>query len=346
MTSSGQIQTELSDRYWHEYFQGFLDSLRKLDGVADFERDDRFFGHPDDRHIQYKVRIGDGGETHLFSRDGHRAYEFPIEFDKKETGYGIYYGCRAFVCEGDLREEVDILNREWAALRGEVCEVLDNTFPGKSFAKRFRLTNNTYDNTFWPFWITLDPGEDIVGVAARATRIIARIYRRYLLKTSTYHRQRFVSWTGCPTRSCFTKDWYDATVSEIRLRYGEESAVFYRNFIDALDEFRIITRDDRYEYAWRFNNMSGKLKGRSGIAGLTNRDIVALIGKFCRNAGLEQNKGGIPWVCFEGIFLRPSGTPFAGMKNKYWDSGEDGESADKANALLEILNGNKRRPIF
>ena len=61
LTREEQIEIELSDKFYHDYFHSFLSQLQLLDDVNDFEHDDRFFGNEDGKHIQYKYKVGDNG---------------------------------------------------------------------------------------------------------------------------------------------------------------------------------------------------------------------------------------------------------------------------------------------
>lgn len=311
ITIEKDIENELSELYYKQYYQNFIDQMELLDNADRFERDDRFFGHFDDQHIQYKVKIGDMGETFLYSKDMHRAYEFLIEFDKKDTGYGIYYGCRAFVCGGNLKDEVMILSQEWETIRGEVCEILNNTFPTKDFSKRFRPTNNTNNNTFWPFWITLDPDEDIIEVAARATRLIAWVYKRYLQMAPKYYTPVVIpSDTSICTVTAFTNAARDTVYRGIRKEFGKEAESGYKKFIHLArkQENGIIQKDGRYEFAYRFVRFT--LEG-----------IAATIYLICKEYGMirtrEDGHESIPWEYFDQIFLAPDGDPLSSIRKSY-----------------------------
>lgn len=306
-----EITTELSNLYFNQYYQNYIDQMESLDNADGFERDDRFFGHFDDQHIQYKVKIGDKGETFLYSKDKHRAYEFLIEFDKEDTGYGIYYGCRAFVCEGDLRNEVMLISREWDSLRGEVCEILNNTFPTKDFARRFRPTNNTSNKTYWPFWITLDPDEDIIEVAARATKLIAWVYKRYLPMNPKYYTPVAIpSDADRITETAFTAAAREEVYRDIRKEFGKKAESGYKKFIHLAKkpENGIILKDGRYEYAYRFVRFT--LEG-----------IAATIYLICKEYGMirtrEDGHESIPWEYFDKIFLAADGDPLTSIRKSY-----------------------------
>lgn len=76
-------------------------------------------------------------------------YEFLIEYDIFETDVEIYYGVKAV---SDYWESTDefksIVLSHWNTVRSL------NKYP--SLAKKFKITNNGNNGTFWPFWIRLN----------------------------------------------------------------------------------------------------------------------------------------------------------------------------------------------
>lgn len=52
-----------------------------------------FHGIGAPNHLMYKIDT-------LYSQDGHRAFEFLIEYDVYEPSVGIYYGCKGLTLEG------------------------------------------------------------------------------------------------------------------------------------------------------------------------------------------------------------------------------------------------------
>lgn len=318
-----QMEERLSDKLYHDYYHAFIDELSKMDSVKEFERDDRFFGHDDDLHIQYKYRFK-GGKTFLMSKDGHRAYEFLIEFDKKNTSYGIYYGCRTYICEGyNQEEENQLVVEEWNALRGEVCEILNNTFPNKDFSKRFRPTNNAENRTFWPFWITLGPEEDIVMVAARATALIASVYERYLsMNPKYYHPTPLLSKRSLAEETAFSNDRYQEILSTIRKNLGREKEDAYKRFIRALWEQDYITPSKKYEKAWRLRGSGETKQEEMLITGL-----ASVISAFCKKYQILKDNGKgkdrtIPWEYFDTVFLTKNEEPITNLRQSYSNTKE------------------------
>lgn len=152
----------------------YINKIHGLKAVADFERDDSFLGNLSDHHIMYKL------SPRLITKDKTKAYEFLIEYDINSPATGIYYGCRALTLSGNHLSNLSIFDKEWDNLKDEVAEILSNTFPGKLFKYRFKMTDNGNNNTYWPFWITLYEEENVDEVATRAIRIIKTIYKQKL----------------------------------------------------------------------------------------------------------------------------------------------------------------------
>ena len=167
---------EVNEAYWCELTkkasEKYKKTMRRMDSCEDFVRDDSFHGHEAPNHMMYKL------ET-LYSKDGHRAYEFLVEYDKWEPTVGIYYGCKGLILDGDTDEEKTRFDSEWKEIKEELTFILNNVFTTIDFTPRFKPTNNLNNATYWPFWVTLNENEDIIKVAARATRIIREVYKRY-----------------------------------------------------------------------------------------------------------------------------------------------------------------------
>lgn len=169
-----------------------------------WRRDDSFLGIPAANEIEYKLGYP------LISLDGTRAYEFLIEFSVNDPNLGIYYGVKGLTLKGDHYDQIDAFVKDfWGmdmddlikhgvnksderpqktkrnknpknkveTVRDLIAKYLNATFPGKDFSQRFMFTDNACDRTFWPFWIAVEPEEDIVRETARAVSIIRRIYK-------------------------------------------------------------------------------------------------------------------------------------------------------------------------
>lgn len=325
--------SDISNKYYRAYYQSFLDELGKLDIVGEkttgFRREDQLIGieGPDEKHIQYKFVINNG-ETFIQDKGKKFYYEFLIEFDREQPEYSIYYGCRVLVKEGDLQEGIDIIADEWETLRGEVCRALNNTFEEKDFSSRFRITNNADNRFFWPFWITLDPGEDIVDVAVRATKIIASVYKHYLEMDSRFYHP--VEYTPHETQlaTAFTKDRYNQNLERIKKCGGDKPAL-YKKFFKGLKNYYarpLIERDKTYEYAWKPISLSNEL-------------LSSIIARFCVENGITSNttskdpqaKITVPWEYFYSIILSKDGNKLTSIrKSKYNSEGRVTKNNEKA----------------
>ena len=126
--------TEVNEKYWRKLTEAASKSLQKkmhlLDDVDGFTRDDSFLGNKASNHMMYKLES-------LFSKDGHREYEFLVEYDIWEPTVGIYYGCKGLIHEGEVDKEIAKFDDEWNEIVNEVLYVLNNTFPEKGLYASF-----------------------------------------------------------------------------------------------------------------------------------------------------------------------------------------------------------------
>lgn len=104
----------------------------------------------------------------LLSADGHRSYEFLIEYDIYNPSQGIYFGCKSTTLPNyDHKSETANALSDWQLARPFVTLRLNNVFVVKDFTYRYKDTDNDADLTFWPFWISLYEDESPVDVAVR-----------------------------------------------------------------------------------------------------------------------------------------------------------------------------------
>lgn len=104
----------------------------------------------------------------LLSADGHRRYEFLIEYDIYNPSQGIYFGCKSTTLPNyDHKSETANALSDWQLARPFVTLRLNNVFVVKDFTYRYKDTDNDADLTFWPFWISLYEDESPVDVAVR-----------------------------------------------------------------------------------------------------------------------------------------------------------------------------------
>jgi len=324
-----RFETEVMKRLFGEYVQKYVDRIHLMDKEESFVHDDSFHGVKSHNHIMYKLKVGQDGGTSLPSKDGNRGYEFLVEFDKDDPEYGIYYGCRGLIYGGDQQEQIDIFLSEWENnIKPEVCAVLNNTFIDMDFTNRFQATNNASNKTFWPFWIALGEGEDVVKIAALATKLIANIYRRYLSGKELCTAPLEKKVTEVQTR--YTNDEYRKVLKLIEKERGVKAMEQYIAFINAAVKKKILVRDDRYEKCWKF-------------VGLKNIVVGQLINMLCDEIDLKKdiysdsNKDRIPWKYFTPVFLSSSDEPFDSLR-KSVSLSKDAWTEDHKKTARSILS--------
>lgn len=300
-----ELEERLHETIYRKYIKTFTDQLDRMEAVADFVRDDSYHGIESGHHRAYKLLCGPKRETYLESPDRLRRYEFMIEFDFEDASYGIYYGCRGLIMGGDQEEQIHIFDKEWQNLKHEVCQVLNNTFPELDFTGRFQLTNNANNRTYWPFWISLYAGEDIIDVAARATRLMARVYNHFQ-STNEAPLQETNKKETVREIPNFTEEKYQCIIQEIKRKArnntkgnGEDQVKAFEDFFINGEKMGVFEKDDRYEKAWR-------------IRGHKNVEVAVLIKQYCEVNGLKTN--GIPWGYFENLILSEKGSMLDDLK--------------------------------
>ena len=301
-----------------------IDTLEPLYKETELIRDDTYHGIKSNHHIVFKY-LFKNGSTMLISKDGHRGYEFLIEFDVIRPELGIYYGCRGAVLEGDQEKENHIFFSEWKdKIENELCHVLNNTFIDLDFSNRFRLTDNANNKTFWPFWIVLGDDEDIIEVAARATKLIAKTYKCFL------DGEEFELWED-PTKelnvkTLFTHDAYQSSLSKLEKTRGKNTRRMFERFIAEATKHKIIERDHHYEYCWKFVD-------------LQNVEVAHLYASLAKRIGLQKPKSDkIPWEYLKAIFLSKSGETFESISKSFNISNDNGVGDHVKNANDTLAN--------
>ena len=298
------------------YIKKFLDRMALLDQCSkDFVHDNTYHNIDSGHHIAYKYKVGKDGETILISKDGKRGYEFILEFDKEDFGYGIYYGCRALILDGDQEEQINKLIAEWeeSGLKEMVCTVLNNTFDTIDFTNRFQLTTNANNRTFWPFWISLYEGEDIIEVGARATKLIGEIYKEFIDNNDAFigtdkgncchngpkaikARKKAVT-----IKTSFTNDAYDNILAYIteKTKDGIKNRMAYEQFIKYGLSKGFLIEDRKYEKAYRFRNYCDE--------SITNDEISFIFKEISGKVCPEEQGLNTRWGLFTPVFLSASG---------------------------------------
>ena len=278
-----------------------------------FVLDNSFNGVEAKHHIMYKCKVDESGGTLLMTSDGCIGYEFLVEFDLEDPGYGIYYGCRGHIKDGNQKEGIDRIEQFWATIHNETCVVLNNTFVGKDFSRKFQKTNNVNNKTYWPFWIALGADEDIIEIAARATKIIRNMYKKYINRDCPTVEKREMS-----VEIRYTENAYLTVLDKISKKFGESKAEEYNKFIERLVEKEIVILDDRYEKCWKFREFE-------------NVDVRSFMIMAFKKLGLMDNR--TPWEYFTPIFLSIHDADFDDLRKQFSKESSD----DKAKQAIELL---------
>lgn len=324
------------DKYTAEASLEYKKKMSKLEKDKEYKRDDSFHNHIAYNHIMYKLDT-------LVSEDGNLGYEFLIEYNIKDPTVGIYYGCKGLIYDDNDDIRIKELDEQWTKLKPTVCKILNNTFPDKDFTFRFKPTDNANDHTYWPFWITLNEDEDIIEVAARATKLIRNIFK-YELNLKDKVSNVDIQGKILKTVTAFTNDAYDAAILKLKkiaiqsnkINNADKLVESFNKFINGLDNSKRIYRDYRYEYAW---GITGELE--------TNKDFAFLVAAFFdfvrSERYIETTRNEIYWGCFTSIILSKNGDYFGdNLAKTYNNSNSDSDFEELKEKykklLLEILS--------
>jgi len=302
------FETERLKSLFSTYLHSFIDRMNEMETDSSFVRDDSYHSVHSSHHIMYKLNVDTLGNTMLVSSDGLRGYEFLVEFDKDDPAYGIYYGCRGLIFGGDQGEQIDIFDREWQEnLKYVVCKVLNDTFVDMDFSKRFQMTNNANNKTYWPFWISLGVEEDIIQVAARAMKLIFNIYQMYLsgnlIPETIKTKDKAKSFE---TR--YTENAYNSAIKKYCKK--AESKRIFEKFIRGAVKYHVIEQDFRYEKCYKFVSISNAVLGY-------------MLSQLCVNMGLSKSeKDKIVWSLFIPIFVSHTGESLDSIRKSHHNSRE------------------------
>lgn len=332
-SSNSNIENEqtLLDKLKSEYVSRFVDEMNRLKRVAALVHDNTYHNIESPHHIAYKYKVNKDEKypTRLISDDKCRAYEFLIEFDKKDFAYGIYYGCRGLILDGNQEEQINFMIEEWEKLKPIVITVLNNTFPDIDFTKRFQPTNNASNKTFWPFWISLGIEEDVIDIAARATTLIAKAYIEYLTKDLPI--------VDCSIRkkkpavkTYFTDEAYEAILTKLEKKGLRDR---FEDFIRIAKKKKVIKEAGQYEKCFQFTNLN-MIESIYFIQNISEEIFTSKIKKQSKSG---SSKIQTPWTFFTPVFLSKEGTilEYAKQYSNYSDIRKSTKQEEKANKELK-----------
>lgn len=323
----------------HEFTQFYLDKMKKLEAAEGFVREDI---KDDFYHIIYRYRPKDPNKP-FHSIDG-RDYDFVIEYHRGKPSEGIYYGIKGEVASGNLEEQCEKFRKEWPNIfmmdksdlqeiyveicnkshdesRGkdifwgynfqlELTEILNNTFPWKDYLKCYKPTDNIWKNRYWLFWVTLNDDEDIVKVAARAVKLMAKTFERCMIKEE-YGRlyeapqdKNIADKSAANQITSFTEDSYNRFLEKMG---NDDSGNSYGEMlIEKLIEENYVFEDGRYEKCYRCIKDNRKIKKKLNDIN-KGKEQTQILFPFYKS---EDRR--IPWGDIDRLFLPNSLNPSKG----------------------------------
>lgn len=317
MEDNEQIRS-LTSKLMQKYIGRHIDKIKQLDGCEDFVCDNHVRGERSKSHIMYKLKNADG--TLSLFKEG-RKYEFLVEFDCDDFAYGIYYGCRCtFDPESDIHHQKARCDEEWEHLKGYTITNLNNTFVDIDFSERENPTDNANNATYWPFWFRVGEEENIVEIAALATRIIRNTYHWFfqeenyaiILKDSNTHKAKRGPKRDRTAQTRYTNKEYDKIINRLKhstikksndtKAYCNGAEIYFERLIETLERHNILSRNTIYERCWVINDMD---KCRFA-------DIIAEFSKR-----ISTNTQNISWSLFSPIIMSSNHGVFDDIRKQY-----------------------------
>lgn len=326
--------------------QHFIGEIEELKYNGEYVRDDtydRYHKKVTGNHITYKYKVMPSSKNpmRIISKDGSLAYEFLIEFDKQDFGYGIYFGCRCLILKGDFAVKSAYLKREWEIVKPSVIKVLNDTFQGKEFSERFYAAQENGTIAIWPFWMTLSEGEDIT-VASLAIKLISLTYKCYiktkaLLVESKHNRKSKKN--ERVNEKWFTNESFDLIHNKLNdIKQWEP----FDDFLKLAEKNHVISSVTQYEKCYRFNNLN-KVEVTYFIRSLvgmetTNKDYPYYgpsINMPLLHLETRQREKNEYWSYFSPIFVDKDYKPLGNLKSIIAQSHKKNEEDIKKHVVGE-----------
>ena len=307
----------------HEFTQFYLDKMKQLVKAKGFVRDDI---KGDFYHIIYRYRPDDADKP-FKSIDG-RDYDFIIEYHRGKPSEGIYYGIKGEVKSGDMEEQCEQFRCEWPNIfmkdknelqeiydgsRGtdifwgynfqlELTEILNNTFPWKNYLKCYKPTDNIWEQRYWLFWVTLNDDEDIIDVAARAVKLMAKTFERCIIKKEEYKapedKKNESKKNPQLQKTAFTKEPFGELIEKLNHHLKKLNNHLIdndKNLIEILKDEGLIEKDERYECCFI----------------CTGNNIASFAG-YLKKIIAEKYTTSVPWELVERVILPYTRNPSKG----------------------------------
>ena len=307
----------------HEFTQFYLDKMKQLVKAKGFVRDDI---KGDFYHIIYRYRPDDADKP-FESIDG-RVYDFIIEYHRGKPSEGIYYGVKGEVQEGDLEKQCEQFRREWPNIfmkdknelqevyknssgkdifwgynfQLELTEILNNTFPWKNYLKCYKPTDNIWEQRYWLFWVTLNDDEDIIDVAARAVKLMAKTFERCIIKKEEYKapedKKNESKKNPQLQKTAFTKEPFGELIEKLNHHLKKLNNQLIDNnetLVEILMREGLIKEDERYECCFI----------------CTGNNIASFAG-YLKKIIAEKYTISVPWELVERVILPYTRNPSKG----------------------------------
>ena len=319
-TVSNELVKKCIDRY--------VERIRVLDNHPDYVCDNHVRDKVIDPIIMYKLR-NECGALSLKGRGG-RAYDFLVEFDPYNLAYGIYFGCRCTLnTYSKIATQVEACNEEWQHIRGEVIEALNNTFVDLDFSEREIPTDNVSDRTYWPFWFRLGEEEDVVEVAALATKIIRNVYQWFfakenyerILKNPVVKKTKRGPKKEKETLTRYTGKEYNKVLKQLQDsgQYCPGAVEYFERFLEVLLCENIISRHHLFEKCWIVNKMENRDFAEI-VAAFSHRittKIAAVKEEIIDGKKVLVEHKNVSWGLFSHIMLSSGGGVFDEIRKQY-----------------------------
>jgi transcriptional regulator with XRE-family HTH domain len=354
-------EKQLFNKYHKDFVDTYKERIIRFEEDNRFRRDDRYHNKISGHHIVYKLIVNPSAlekedQTRILNKEKTRGYEFLIEFDVNKPSYGIYYGCRGLIF-GNQTQEIQNFQNEWEkTIRKKVVEVLNNTFPRKSFDELCLLTDNANNRTYWPFWIRLSEDEDIIKVAGLAVRLIYNVYKMYLEepgsfdekhtnKSSVEQKKRIL-----PPLTQYTVEAFDALFQEKMSKTKKIIEIILERA--EAEDVRLILPNKLYEKAWNYNkdffNSDAEfafflLQIYSEIVCKYNNDETKKY--IIQNRGIQNKRSdqdinvnkAIIWPLFIPYLLSYNGRPLSNIRKAYSKNDLAEDTIKKINGYVEKI---------
>ena len=333
------LNASFRNEYTYEASKHYVEKMQKLLGKHSIQSDVYNLYFDNEKKLEIPVALkgyvpdGKGGvrlellytlmhriDT-LYSKDGHRLYEFLIEYDVESPSVGIYYGCRGVTVDGfDHTQEIAQFRHDYDMVKTEIRRVLNNTFLDKDFSHRLKLTDNANDGTYWLFWITLNEEEDICDVGVNATTIIRNVFKRYL-DGEVFSNAELSKKRPKKESMSFTNETFQCLLDNMKYYHfggkienkekSKKAQELFKRFLKKAQQKRIMIKDPSYECAYKVLHAIDKEEcGNADFVRMMYAFFDYLYSKELFYKKENKTYIELPWEDLRKVFLDKDGNAF------------------------------------